>query len=60
MSGIDRAAKAGIILKSGAAMEQLGEVDVAVFDKTGTLTLGAPALIDIVRMEEHDGSGPAH
>ena len=48
MSGIDRAAKAGIILKSGAAMEQLGEVDVAVFDKTGTLTLGTPELLDIV------------
>jgi heavy metal translocating P-type ATPase len=54
MSGIDRAAKAGIILKSGAAMEQLGEVDVAVFDKTGTLTLGAPALLDIVRVGEND------
>ena len=52
MSGIDRAAKAGIILKSGAAMEQLGEVDVAVFDKTGTLTLGTPELIDIFRLEE--------
>lgn len=49
MSGIDRAAKLGIILKSGAAMEQLGEVDVAVFDKTGTLTLGMPELVEIVR-----------
>jgi heavy metal translocating P-type ATPase len=52
MSGIDRAAKAGIILKSGATMEQLGEVDVAVFDKTGTLTLGTPELIAIFRLEE--------
>jgi heavy metal translocating P-type ATPase len=56
MSGIDRAAKAGIILKSGAAMEQLGEVDVTVFDKTGTLTLGTPELIDIFRMEKDAGS----
>jgi heavy metal translocating P-type ATPase len=55
-SGIDRAAKAGIILKSGAAMEQLGEVDVTVFDKTGTLTLGTPELIDFYRMEEDAGS----
>ncbi len=47
MSGIDRAAKNGIIVKSGAAIEQLGEVDVAVFDKTGTLTLGAPQLVDV-------------
>jgi heavy metal translocating P-type ATPase len=52
MSGIDRAARSGIILKSGAAMEQLGEVDVAIFDKTGTLTLGMPELVEIVRAEE--------
>ncbi len=49
MSGVDRAARLGIILKSGAAMEQLGEVDVVVFDKTGTLTLGMPELVEIVR-----------
>jgi heavy metal translocating P-type ATPase len=53
MSGIDRAARRGIILKSGAAMEQLGEVDVAVFDKTGTLTLGMPQLVDIIVADEH-------
>jgi heavy metal translocating P-type ATPase len=47
MSGIDRAARRGIIVKSGATMEQLGEVDVAVFDKTGTLTLGTPLLNEI-------------
>jgi P-type E1-E2 ATPase len=35
MSGINAAAKEGIILKSGAAIEQLGEATVAVFDKTG-------------------------
>jgi heavy metal translocating P-type ATPase len=56
MSGIDRAAQAGIILKSGAAMEQLGEVNVTIFDKTGTLTLGTPELIDFFRMEEDAGS----
>ncbi len=48
MSGIDRAARNGIIAKSGAAIEELGEVDVAVFDKTGTLTLGMPQVTDIV------------
>ncbi len=48
MSGIDVAAHRGIIVKSGAAIEQLGEVDVAVFDKTGTLTLGVPKVIGIV------------
>ena len=48
MSGIDRAARHGIIAKSGATIEQLGRVDVAVFDKTGTLTLGEPRLVDII------------
>jgi heavy metal translocating P-type ATPase len=45
MSGIDVAAHHGIIVKSGATIEQLGAVDVAVFDKTGTLTLGTPQVI---------------
>jgi heavy metal translocating P-type ATPase len=47
MSGIDRAAHYGIIVKSGATIEQLGEVDIAVFDKTGTLTLGTPEVVGI-------------
>jgi heavy metal translocating P-type ATPase len=48
MSGIDLAARNGIIVKSGASIEQLGEVDIAVFDKTGTLTLGVPKVTAIV------------
>ncbi|HEX2347820.1 MAG TPA: heavy metal translocating P-type ATPase [Ktedonobacterales bacterium] len=47
MSGIDRAARFGLITKSGATIEELGEVDVVVFDKTGTLTLGTPQLVEI-------------
>ncbi|HEY6286262.1 MAG TPA: heavy metal translocating P-type ATPase [Ktedonobacteraceae bacterium] len=48
MSGIDLAAHNGIIAKSGAAIEQLGEVDIAFFDKTGTLTLGVPKVTAII------------
>jgi heavy metal translocating P-type ATPase len=48
MSGIDRAARFGLITKSGATIEELGEVDVVVFDKTGTLTLGTPQLVEIL------------
>ncbi len=54
MSGIDLAARNGVISKSGAAIEQLGEVDVAVFDKTGTLTLGIPKVTAIV-LPDPDG-----
>lgn len=50
MSGIDRAAHHGLIVKSGATIEQLGRVNVAVFDKTGTLTLGQPSVVDLVRV----------
>lgn len=38
----------GVLVKSGAALERLAEVDHVVFDKTGVLTEGRPQLIDPV------------
>ncbi|MBF0664999.1 MAG: cadmium-translocating P-type ATPase [Brevundimonas sp.] len=35
----------GVLVKSGAALERLAEVDHVVFDKTGVLTEGRPVLI---------------
>jgi Cu2+-exporting ATPase len=35
-----------ILVKSGAALERLAEVDHVVFDKTGVLTMGRPVLVD--------------
>lgn len=46
-SGISRAARHGIFVKSGTALERLGEADVFVFDKTGTLTLGTPKVVAV-------------
>ncbi len=47
LGGLSRAAKAGVILKGGAVIEQLARVRSAAFDKTGTLTSGRPTLADV-------------
>ena len=47
LGGLSRAAKAGIIVKGGAVMEQLARARSAAFDKTGTLTQGRPALVEV-------------
>ncbi|MBI1857367.1 cadmium-translocating P-type ATPase [Candidatus Saccharibacteria bacterium] len=44
ISGMSRAAKHGIIVKTGSALERLGQVETIAFDKTGTLTRGAPTV----------------
>ena len=36
----------GVLVKSGAALERLAEVNHVILDKTGVLTLGRPRLID--------------
>jgi Cd2+/Zn2+-exporting ATPase len=47
LSGIRRAARGGVLVKGGAALENLGTLNVVAFDKTGTLTEGKPRLTDI-------------
>ncbi|MEQ9671367.1 heavy metal translocating P-type ATPase [Coleofasciculus sp. G2-EDA-02] len=47
MAAMLSAARQGILLRSGRALEQLARVDAIVFDKTGTLTQGDVAIIGI-------------
>ena len=48
IGGINRAARHGIIFRHGGALEQLGQVNVAIFDKTGTLTVGHPEVAQVI------------
>jgi len=47
VAGISRAARRGILIKTGSALEALGGARTLLFDKTGTLTLGSAHLTRI-------------
>jgi heavy metal translocating P-type ATPase len=47
VAGISRAARRGIIVKGGGALETLAHGTVLLFDKTGTLTAGIPHVADV-------------
>jgi heavy metal translocating P-type ATPase len=48
MSGLSRAARCGVVVKGGSALERLAAGRVLLFDKTGTLTRGQPTLADVI------------
>ena len=54
VAGVSRAARAGVIVKGGAAIERLGEARTVILDKTGTLTLGTPEVERIVLFDGFD------
>ncbi|MFG1345327.1 heavy metal translocating P-type ATPase [Xanthobacter autotrophicus DSM 431] len=47
MAGLSRAAKRGVLVKSGGALEKLARVGALVIDKTGTLTHGRAQVAEI-------------
>jgi heavy metal translocating P-type ATPase len=53
VAGISRAAKRGVIVKGGSALEALARGRVLLFDKTGTLTSGSPELADVEAFGPH-------
>ena len=48
LSGVARAARGGVLVKGGAALEDLGTLKAIAFDKTGTLTEGEPRITDVI------------
>src|SRR5262249_28983440 len=45
MAGTNGAARRGILIRDGIALEQAGRITALVFDKTGTLTCGKPVMV---------------
>lgn len=56
LAALTYAAKHGILIRSGRALEQLAAVDTIVFDKTGTLTKGE---VTVVGVESLNSSTPS-
>ncbi|WP_298893084.1 heavy metal translocating P-type ATPase [uncultured Psychroserpens sp.] len=54
LSGIARAAKNGVLIKGGRALEDMGSLTTIAFDKTGTLTEGKPKLTNAIPLNGFD------
>ena len=47
VAGLSRAARFGVVVKGGGALERLASATVLLFDKTGTLTAGRPVVVSV-------------
>lgn len=53
ISAVTAAARNGVLVKGGAYLEALGQIDVIAFDKTGTLTQGKPVATHYQSLTQH-------
>jgi Cu+-exporting ATPase len=54
MVATGRAARQGIYIRNGEALETAGRLEAIVFDKTGTITEGRPRVTDLINGAELD------
>lgn len=54
MVGSGLGAEHGILIRHGAAIQNMSNLDVVVFDKTGTITQGKPRVTDIVTISNEE------
>lgn len=54
VSGLSRASRRGVVVRGGAALENLGHATTLVMDKTGTLTMGRPIVIEVAAAPGRD------
>ena len=50
MAGSNAAARRGILVRDGIALEKAGRVTAVIFDKTGTLTVGKPTIAAVLAL----------
>lgn len=48
MASANAAARRGILIRDGVALEKAGKITAILFDKTGTLTLGKPEVVEVL------------
>lgn len=53
MVGTTRAAKLGVLIKNGEALQATAGIKTVVFDKTGTITTGKPVVTDVIGDRDH-------
>ncbi len=57
VSGLSRASRRGVVVRSGGALENLGRAQTMVLDKTGTLTAGRPAVTEVAAAPGRTAAG---